>query len=201
MLRLRWLAPAAICLLGSAAAACGSSAAPTIPSLRSPGSSPTASISPEQAMRAYVTCLRGKGIDMPDPKVGADGYVEIVYPDALDKGVFAAADEGCRDLLVHAYPPTTPNPNGVQEQDQLLAYARCMREHGIAMGDPAGAISVVVEAGAGPNEATASFAAADRACAYLLPGKPGSSPSSGPSGSSATPPTPAPAASGSGSGQ
>ena len=196
MPRLRGLALAVICVVGLFAAACAPSAAPTIPTLRSPGAGPTATTSPEQAMRAYVTCMRGKGIDMPDPKIGGDGSAELVYPDVLDKGVFATADEGCRDLLVNAYPPTTPNPNGVQEQDQLLAYARCMREHGIAMGDPNGATSITVEAGAGAgaNEATASFTAADQACAYLLPGKPGSSATASAGaeasgGASAAPPT------------
>ncbi len=205
MLRLRWLGPAGVCLLGLAAAACGPSAAPTIPTLRSAGASPTATISPEQAMRAYVTCMRGQGIDMPDPKVQGDGTAELVYPDVADKRVFMTADESCRGLLVNAYPPSTPNPNGVQEQDQLLAYARCMREHGIEMGDPSGAISIVVEAGAGPNEASASFAAADQACAHLLPGKPGASAAAASAAASssagqASPPA-APPAPASGSGQ
>jgi len=162
-------------------AACSPTAAPTIPTLRSAGAAPTATISPEQAMRSYVVCLRGKGIAMPDPKVQADGSVDLVYPDVVDKGAFITADEGCRDLLVNAYPPSTPNPNAAQEQDQLLAYARCMREHGIDMPDPAsGPQSTTVSAIVGPEEANPSFIAADRACSYLLPGKPGSSPSGSP---------------------
>lgn len=190
--------PLAFALVALVAAACGASAAPTIPTLRSPNASPTASISPEQAMRAYVACMRDKGVAMPDPKVQPDGEVELVYPDVVDKRAFVTADEACRSFLANAYPPATPNPNAAQEQDQLLAYARCMREHGIDMKDPQNGepASVVVEAGAGPNEATATFEAADKACAYLLPGKPGSSPSAGSSASAG--PSAGPSASGSG---
>lgn len=171
-----------IAALGIVASACASSAAPTIPTLRSPNASPSASVTPEQAMRAYVSCMRGKGIAMPDPKVQSNGEVELIYPEDIDKGAFGAADEGCRSLLANAYPATTENPNGAQEQDQLLAYARCMREHGIDMADPAGGPgSVTVNAGTEPGAVDPSFAAADQACAHFLPGKPGSSPS--PSGS------------------
>jgi hypothetical protein len=173
-------------------AACASSVAPTIPTLRSAGASPGVTVSPEQAMRAYVSCMRDRGIAMPDPKVQPGNAPELVYPDVVDKRSFMTADESCRGLLVNAYPPTTPNPNGVQEQDQLLAYARCMREHGIAMDDPVnGGISMSVSALAGPEEAEPSFQAADRACAHFLPGKPGSSPTS------SEPPASAPSASGS----
>jgi hypothetical protein len=126
--------------------------------------------------------MRDEGISMPDPKILSNGEPELVFPDDVDKGAFGTADEGCRHLLANAYPATTPNPNAAQERDQLLAYARCMREHGIDMADPVdGPATVSVNAGTGPGQADPSFDAADQACAHFLPGKPGASAS--PSGS------------------
>ena len=183
MPRFARLALGLLIALAGAVAACGGSAAPTIPTLRTAGASPTAPISPEQALRAYVTCMRDHGIDMPDARVWPDGRVELQYPELTEKGPFMIADEACRALLVDAYPPTTPNPNAAQEQDQLLAYARCMREHGFDMPDDG---SVTVQAAGVPEEADPSFLAADQLCARLLPGKPGSSGSPGVTGAPAS---------------
>lgn len=135
-------------------------------------------------MLAYAACMREQGIAMPDPVVHTDGSVGMQFPEDVDKGAFAAADEVCRHLLAQAYPADTANPDAAREQDALLAYARCMREHGIQMDDPLGdgPGSVVVPAyvEGDPNvAANASFTAADDACKYLLPGKPGSSGSPG----------------------
>jgi hypothetical protein len=88
-----------------------------------------------QAALAYGRCMRQHGINMPDPQI--DGN-HIVQP-SLDRQVrestkFQAAEQACKRYLPNGGEPTgPPDPQRLQ---QLLAFARCMRQHGIDLPDP-----------------------------------------------------------------
>jgi len=122
--------------LGAAAVlgACSGAEVPTVPSA---GGTPAAtSPGPESQSRglAFVACMRREGIaDMPDPVPGdTSGRSAVRYAiDVMGKGSdppFQAALDECRDLLPE---PPEEEPPSPEEIDALLAFARCMRDHGL----------------------------------------------------------------------
>jgi hypothetical protein len=88
----------------------------------------------QQAALAFARCMRQHGIDLPDPKFG-ENLIEQRLPTRAeqDSPKFKAAQQACQKYLPNGGQPTKPNP---QEQQQMLAFARCMRQHGINMPDP-----------------------------------------------------------------
>jgi hypothetical protein len=97
----------------------------------------------EEAMLEFTECMREHGIDMPDPDTsGRGGGAIFIGPEergaSPDMDEFAAADEACRHLIEGVMGPgrdMTPEEEA-EMQDQALAMAQCMREHGIDMPDP-----------------------------------------------------------------
>jgi hypothetical protein len=171
--------------LAAVAAGCGSGApVPTVPGVGVQGASggsggasasaaPTASLDPRDAAVAWARCMREHGVDIPDPngQVGTGGT-------QVDKGspTFEAATTACQGLL----PASDTAADAARDSaimDQLLAYARCMREHGIDMPDP------VTGGGTGSDEGgwgggaptydltSKAFHDADGACGGLNSGK------------------------------
>jgi hypothetical protein len=105
------------------------------PGVAGQGASSTPSASPSgdpgDGGLAYAKCMRDHGIsDYPDP--GASGGIPIrVEPGSdmdPDNPQFKAAEQACKSLLPQ--PPSEEQQQ--QEFEDMLAYAKCMREHGIA---------------------------------------------------------------------
>ncbi|MGJ7442166.1 hypothetical protein [Aquipuribacter sp. MA13-6] len=120
------------------------------------GSSTPADV--EAELLAYVECLRGEGLDVPDPTVDAEGDLQMGGPGAGGGGpggggaggggaggggggpagdpeAFQAAMEVCGDVPEGA----VGGPGEVDSaefEDAALAFAECMREAGIDVGDP-----------------------------------------------------------------
>ena len=192
-------------VLAATVAACGG-AAPTddgVVSLASPsasadpGASPAASLDPEEAMQAFTKCMKDHGVDVQVAIATTDGSGTIsgglslnssdpgaVAPQTgggtaeFDPKAMAAADEACRDLLPSGMagdPSATIPPEQVE---QMLAFAKCMRDHGVNMPDPqfsGNGISVQVGGPTGgdaqgidPN--SQAFKDAQDACANEMPG-------------------------------
>jgi hypothetical protein len=154
----------------------------------SPGASPAASaLTPQDAALAYARCMRENGVDMPDPQVttGSGGEVKIDQQGGspVSKEKFAAADQVCRHFMADAAPNGQGPAMSAEDQDKVLAFAKCMREHGIDMPDPdfsGGGVRIQVNGGSdddgsGPKNPKddPEFKAADEACSSLLPGKMG----------------------------
>jgi hypothetical protein len=167
-------------LLFLLAACTGATAAPSgVASLEdpdataAPGSSdgPAASLSPEDAMLAYAKCMREHGVDMPDPQPGGQGGVAFrLDSDGIDRETFEAAQEACGDLVQGGFGPgRTLSP---EDQDALVEFAACMREHGIDMPDPqtAGGGGAVRIGGDGLDPGSPEFQDAMEACQELMPG-------------------------------
>jgi hypothetical protein len=107
---------------------------------------PTATTEPvdqEEALLEFAACMRENGVDMPDPQLDDDGGVRIQIggaepePGQGQPADVDAAMEECRDLM----PRGPVERNGEQfdpteMQDELLAFAQCMRDHGVDMPDP-----------------------------------------------------------------
>ena len=100
---------------------------------------------PGEAALQFAKCMREHGIDMPDPQVSDEGGVMVAVggpgqdgADAPDPKDFEAANKECQhfmqDVVAGFDPPSEEDQKKMQEQ--ALAFAKCMRDHGIDMPDP-----------------------------------------------------------------
>jgi hypothetical protein len=112
----------------------------------------------KQRALAYARCLRQHGIDMPDPKFDAAGRAAMQLPAGVgpDDPKFKAADQACKQYA----PSGEPERVNPQLQQQMLAYARCMREHGINIPDPKPGEGIGVDGDKGVNPDSPKFKAA-----------------------------------------
>jgi hypothetical protein len=120
-----------------------------------------------QADLAYARCMRQHGIDMPDPKVEANGRTVWGAPEGVgpDDPKFQAARQACRQYRENGGEAQRPSP---QQQQQMLAFARCMRQHGVDVPDPKPDGSLP-DRGRGLNPDDPKFKAAERACPGFRP--------------------------------
>ena len=172
----------------------------------SPDASPAASVDPEAAMLAFTDCMREHGIDIEVAVVGEGGGGPVKSttkgsaddrgaPGGFDKDAFAAAEKACRPLLPQGGVNGPGGEIDPEFQDKMLAFAKCMREHGIDMPDPqfgTGGNTVTIglgdDSGGGPriDPQSQAFQDAEDACGSLLPGKLGG-PGSGGAGTQVKP--------------
>ena len=147
-----------------------------------PGASaaPSASINPQDALLAYARCMREHGIDMPDPQfdqtngkfqvqIGANGAKPT------DKQKVDAAQQACQHFMDGvAFGPGKGGEIDQETQEALLAFAKCMREHGIDFPDPQFEDGGMVRVGGGDTPAfdpnSKKFQDAQEACRSLMPG-------------------------------
>jgi hypothetical protein len=98
----------------------------------------------QQAMLDFAACMRDHGIDMPDPQFNNDGSGGMLVtgqegPDNdVDKAKMDAAQAACQSILDKVKSTMQPmDPARMEEEKQkLLAFAQCMRDHGIDFPDP-----------------------------------------------------------------
>jgi len=148
-----------------------------------PADTPSASASPaprddpQEALLAVAACMREHGVDMPDPEFTGDGGLRMrllgTVATLREDPHFDAARAACTGALEGLTRDGDP-ARLVALQDQLLAYADCMREHGVDMPDPA-------LGGTGPaalpvwDAADPAAQDAHEACGHLVGGPPDSS--------------------------
>jgi hypothetical protein len=146
-----------------------------------PTTSPAGGGDVKQRALAYARCMRQQGIDMPDPKFDAQGRMAQQLPPGVgpDDPKFKAADQACKQYGPGGGEPEKPDP---QEQQQLLAFARCMRQHGINMPDPKPDGGIDVDGAKGVNPNDPKFKAAFKACEQYEPKGGGGRVDSGPQG-------------------
>ncbi|SRR6266498_1032354 len=177
--RRRWRRPRLAAFAGTlaltlAVAACGgggkSNGVASLGGSGQPTSTTSANSSKDfkQAALAFAKCMRQHGIDMPDPQVSGNAIMQKgptgVKP---DDPKFKAAQQACNKLLPNGGQPSKPNP---QEQQQMLKFARCMRQHGIDMPDPGP--NGGIEINGGPSTVKPDdpkFKAAQQACQQYQP--------------------------------
>ena len=137
-MRPRWsLAAGALVLSALAVTACGSrSSSP--PVARATGSS-TTSISRPHALLVAGRCLREHGLpNLPDPTIATSGPAEgraildkqalLAVPTSVFERALAACNTDLEQAGFQGGPGSTPSPRQIQD---LLAFARCVRHHGI----------------------------------------------------------------------
>lgn len=128
---------------------------------------PAASASASRDPLAFAKCVRDNGVPVPDPD--PDGKIDM---DAAEQQVGRAKlEEALRACQSVAGSGTGQRQESTEALDQMVAYAKCMREHGVDMPDP------IVENGDArwPSPANVSrdspeYTAANDACKQHLPG-------------------------------
>jgi hypothetical protein len=120
-----------------------------------------------QRALAYARCLRQHGIDMPDPTFDAQGRMAMQLPSGVgpDDPRFKAAEQACKQYAPSGE-PDKPDP---QLQQQMVAYARCMRQHGINIPDPKPGEGINIDGDRGVNPNDPKYKAADQACQQYVP--------------------------------
>ena len=108
-------------------------------------------LSDEERLLAFAECMRENGVDFPDPVVEADGTVTFGFRPGGGAGAaglqelrevgrdpdLPAARDVCGGMLEGlAFGPGQGGFDLIELQDTLLAFAQCMRDHGVDMGDP-----------------------------------------------------------------
>jgi hypothetical protein len=109
-------------------------------------------------------CMRGHGIDMPDPRPGRGLAIDgDVNPER-----FEGAQRACQEEL--GEPPGAELSDEEQREfrEAALKYARCMRARGLDMPDPTfdanGEVHITMTAGTGVDEDDPAFTAANAEC-------------------------------------
>jgi hypothetical protein len=115
----------------------------------------------------WARCLRQHGINMPDPTFDAQGRMAMQMPAGVgpDDPKFKAAEQACQQYA----PSAAPEKADPQLQQQMVAYARCMRQHGINIADPKPGEGINVDGDKGVNPNDPKFKAADQACQRYQP--------------------------------
>jgi hypothetical protein len=155
---------AAALIAASLLAACGS------------GSKPSSHTSTRTSALAYSRCMRSHGVtSFPDPN--SKGQIQLTASpgNGLDPNspIYKKADAACKSLM--------PTPSAAQQRQSLgkaLAFAKCMRAHGLKdFQDPQPASSGPqthsqaggANGGTGPDPNSPQFKSAMQACRNLLP--------------------------------
>jgi hypothetical protein len=150
-------------LLATLMAGCGSSAPPSTTARQSPSS-------PGAAAFKFAQCMRTHGVtNFPDPQVtsrGAATSIRQVAPaSAVASPRFKSAQKAC-----HGFEPAPGNATGGGRQPRaqvLLAFARCLRNHGFAdFPDPdrSGQLSLQTISAAGVDYRSREFLTAAKNC-------------------------------------
>jgi hypothetical protein len=133
---------------------------------------------PQEEALAFAKCMREHGIDMPDPQVakgadgGTSGGLAIAVSGEVEPGKMQKAQDACGHLLQSAaggFKPPDPEQQA-KLQEQMLAFAKCMREHGIDFPDPKFDQGAVTIGGADLDPSKPEFQKAQKACGDMLPG-------------------------------
>ena len=130
---------AVIVVVGLSLAACSSDSN----DVASLGAMPTAvvedeALDVEAKMMEFTECLRKEGLDVIDPVVDSDGFIE--KPEAVDganisKEEWMAAYEVCGEIIKNVT-FEKEKVDRSEQVDQYLALAACMREGGFDVDDP-----------------------------------------------------------------
>jgi hypothetical protein len=128
---------------------------------------------PQEAALKWARCMREHGVDVPDPEV-SNGRVTVRprVGKSIDrnKDSFKAAEKACGSPLGNAQPQLTEEDRQ-QMQETMLAFAKCMRDHGIDFPDPdfsggGGGFRIGPGASFDPNDP--DFRQAQKACEPIL---------------------------------
>jgi hypothetical protein len=193
-----------VLLLAMTAAACGSGLSETgLATLDDPaaageggiaesptGDAPVAEMTNEEAMFALAECIRDQGFDVKDPVIDEDGFPRLrsmfqplMEAGEVDRAAIGAAMEACSEFA-DAITTQFSDLDSTDREDQMFAYAECMRDNGYEMPDPDFSGEPGQGQGGGPfsglDREDPDFQAAQEVCRDLfVGGGPGGGPGGG----------------------
>jgi hypothetical protein len=158
-------------LLAPFAAGCGSNNPTTSATAAAPQRGATAAY-------AYARCMRTHGVsNFPDPKVSVSpGHTSIsiaVDPSITGSPSFKSADKACSGILPAPASPAEQRAEEQAHKQNLLAFARCLRTHGIhdfPDPDQQGSLHLSTLVSAGVDIHSRTFLGAATACASVTHG-------------------------------
>ena len=138
------------------------------------GATGTGPADAKKAMLAYAKCMRGHGVDMPDPQFNGNRIMQR-GPQKVDRAKMRVADKACASIRDSIKPPELSDAKKEEFKKAALANAKCMRAHGIEnFPDPTfdenGGAQIRMKKGSGLNPESARFKAAQKACEDTMPG-------------------------------
>lgn len=176
----------AMSLLGTAVLAQGvvtleTPAPPGAQQTTEPDVQPTPPSDPQEALLAYVACMREHGVDMPDPQFAGDGGVTTFvegengnaqgFTGGPGDPAWQEAQDACGSLMGGTVRDLDPAQQA-EMQAQALAFARCMRAHGVDMPDPRfdanGGVTIMIGGPDGPRLDPEVLEEAQTACGGLM---------------------------------
>jgi hypothetical protein len=93
----------------------------------------------EEAFLAFAECMRGEGIELNDPQFEADGTLRLTIRSLVvgdvDEEVMQSARTECA-LHLEGVTQTFQMVDRSDLEDQLFAFAQCMRDNGYDIPDP-----------------------------------------------------------------
>ena len=102
-----------------------------------------AGLTDEEITTNFTICMRDHGFNIPDPELNADGSInwaplkESIDQDPKYAAKSKEAYEDCLPLLEGATFSKKESPEDeIELQDNLLMYAKCLRDNGIDVPDP-----------------------------------------------------------------
>jgi hypothetical protein len=125
----KWTVPCVVmCAMVSVLAGC---------SAGSPSVAKTATPDLHAAALQVAVCMRGEGFDMPDPTFGSDG-TPVFNEDPASRGnaAYEQARAICRKPFNDAWIASGQPNTKAQSTQNLLAFAQCLRAHGVNVPDP-----------------------------------------------------------------
>jgi hypothetical protein len=123
----------------------------------------TAAARPQDAALRYVRCMRKEGIEMDDP--APDGRFSFPAKAKEDRR-FAPAVDKCRELMPPGGGQAPPAALTAEQLTQMRAYAKCMRDNGLADFKDPTAQGFTDEDG--PESGTPAFDRAYRTCVHFV---------------------------------
>jgi hypothetical protein len=121
----------------------------------------------------FAQCMREQGIDMPDPTFEGGGTLQSTPDEDVPEAKLEEAEKACRKHLEGIEPPELSEEEQQEFKKAALAFARCMREHGIEnYPDPTigegGRVEQSFDKGSGIDPNDPDFKEAEEACQDTL---------------------------------
>ena len=171
-----WAVAVTIALCAIGLVACGGGGSD---SSGSSGSGELSEAELEEGRVEMSECLREHGLDVPDPVPGEQGLTLQKSSKGgggggvnLDDPATKEALEACEEEV--DFRPPEPTPEEQEEmKENMLAFAQCMREHGVDMPDPefgeGGKVTMRIGGPAGSKLDQPAMEAAQEACQEEMP--------------------------------
>jgi hypothetical protein len=120
---------------------------------------------------AYFACLRRGGVTVTERTAGTERNVEVAVPKSFSKTRMAALERDCA-RRTGGGPNRGAAPSPAEQArflDQALKFSRCMRAHGVQMGDPVADGNGIRMTGPRIDKDSPAFRRAGQACEAFNP--------------------------------